>query len=123
MTSDVRVRALLAPASHPPVDELGIQGQAVVGADAEALGHARAEALDQQVRALDQAPSGPEAVGVLEIDRDRTPTPQQKVPLVLFPDTRYPDHVGTEIGEDHARERSWTDPAQFYDSHVSERPL
>jgi hypothetical protein len=60
---------------------------------------------------------------VLEIDRDGTPAPLQKVPLVLFPDARDPDDVGTEIGEDHARERSWTDPAQFCDSHAGERPL
>ena len=45
---------VLAPAGHPPVDELGVAGEALVGADAEPLHHARAEALDQRVGALDE---------------------------------------------------------------------
>ena len=43
------MRTVLAPAGHAPVDEALVAGQARVGPDPEALGHAGAEALDQPV--------------------------------------------------------------------------
>jgi hypothetical protein len=60
---------------------------------------------------------------MLEIDRDRSSAPLEQVQLFGFSDTRQPDHVGTEICEEHARERCRTDPAPFHHPHASERPL
>ena len=60
----VRVRTLLAPPGHPPVHQLRVAGEAGVGADAEALHHAGAEALDaarrpaRRGRAAVATPSG-----------------------------------------------------------------
>ena len=42
-------RAVLAEARHAPVDEALVDGQALVGADAEALHDAGPEALEQDV--------------------------------------------------------------------------
>ena len=43
-------RTLLPPAGHAGVDQPGIAGPKVVGAEPQALGHARSEALDEHVR-------------------------------------------------------------------------
>ena len=51
----VRERPVLAPAGHAAVHEPRVAGEARVGADAEPLGHAGPEALDQRVGLLDQA--------------------------------------------------------------------
>ena len=50
----VGVRAVLAPAGHAAVDEPRVAGEADVGAEAEALGHAGPEALDERVGLLDE---------------------------------------------------------------------
>ena len=68
-----RVRAVLAPAGHAAVHELRVAGEADVGADAEALHDARAEALDERVGLLDEVEQRRHAVGVLEVDADGAP--------------------------------------------------
>src|SRR5690606_6397698 len=62
--------ALLPPAGHPPVDELRVAGEAVVRADAEPLGDAGPEALDQHVGLLDHPEDDLPALVALEVDRD-----------------------------------------------------
>ena len=79
----LRERPVLAPAGHPPVDEARVAGEALVGPDAEALHHARAEALDERVGALDQVEQRRHAVGVLQVDGDVAPAAQQHVAMRL----------------------------------------
>ena len=50
----LRVRTVLAPAGHAAVDELRVPGEAGVGPDAEPLGHAGPEALDERIGLLDE---------------------------------------------------------------------
>ena len=49
------VRAVLTPAGHPPVHKGRVPGQAVVGSDAESLGHPGSEPLEHHVGPLHQA--------------------------------------------------------------------
>ena len=67
------VRALLAPAGDACVHESGVAVQADVGADAESFRHTRPVPLHQDVGAVDQAERGGDALGTLEVDRDRPP--------------------------------------------------
>ena len=60
-----RQRALLAPAGHPAVDERRVAGEAVLRPDAEPLGDAGTEALDEDVGPADQ----------VEHERRRRPGP------------------------------------------------
>ena len=73
------VGAVLAPAGHAAVDELGVAGQAVIRADAEALGHAGAEALDEHVGLLDHGEHRLDALRALEVDADRAAAAVQDV--------------------------------------------
>ena len=57
------VGAFLAPPGHAAVDEGRVAGEAVVGADPEALGHAGAEALEEHVGTLHEAQHGLDALG------------------------------------------------------------
>ena len=69
VTGGLRVRAVLAPPGHAPEHELRVAGQAHVGADAEALHHAGAEAFDERVGMLDEIEQRGDAVGVLQVER------------------------------------------------------
>ena len=69
----LRHRAVLAPAGHAAVDELRVAGEAHVGAEAEPLGDAGPEALDERVGLLDEPQHRLDAVGLLEVDADRAP--------------------------------------------------
>src|SRR5690606_36836657 len=70
-------RALLAPTRHPPVDEAGVGGEALVGADAEPLGDTRPEASDEHVTAGDQPEDGGDPFRSLQVDRHRLLSPTQ----------------------------------------------
>ena len=72
------VGAVLAPAGHPAVDQAGVAGQAVVGAEPEPLGDPGPEPLDQGVGLLDQAQHRLPALGMLEVDADRPPAPAER---------------------------------------------
>jgi len=118
----VAERALLAPAGHPPVDQLRVALQALLGADPEALGDAGAEALDEDVGLLDQAQDDLAARVALEVDGHGALGPVGHV-LVQGgsagpgPGPVDPDHVGPQIGQQHSRERAGTDPRQFDHPH------
>ena len=117
------VRAVLAPAGHPPEHELRVAGEALVGADAEALHHARAEALDQRVGLLDEVEQRRDAVGVLEVDGDAAPAAQRarrwrgvvgrRAAHGLGPVDA--DDVGAHVGEQHGRERAGADAGDLDD--------
>ena len=75
----LRHRTVLAPPGHAPVDELRVAGEAHVGAEAEALGHAGPEALEQRVGALDELQHELDALGVLQVDADRAAAAVQRL--------------------------------------------
>ncbi len=123
-----RERALLAPAGHPPVDERGVAGQRRLGSHAQPLGDAGAEALEEDVGPLDEVEHGAGAVGGLEVDEDG--------PLVAIGDVvRRVDaqpraagavdahDVGTEVAEQHGRERARPDPRELDHAHSGERTV
>ena len=76
-----RHRPLLTPPRHAPVDQPAVAPEAGVGPDAQSLGHAGPEALDQPVGLLDEPEHELDGVGVLEIDADRGTGPVQQVPV------------------------------------------
>ncbi len=79
----LRHRAVLAPAGHAPVHELRVAGETHVGAEAEPLGDAGPEALDERVGPLDEPQHGLDAVGVLEVDADRAPAAVERLEVRL----------------------------------------
>ena len=79
----LRHRTVLAPAGHAAVDELRVAGEARVGAEAEPLGDAGPEALDQRVGLLDEREHRLDAVGLLQVDADRAPAAVQDLEVRL----------------------------------------
>ncbi len=125
MSGRVRVRTVLAPAGHPPVDELRVAGQAVVGPDAESLGHARTEGLEQRVRLLDEAQDELDACGALQIDADRAPPALQHVrrrrlgiATVHTIGAIELDDVCTHVGQHERAERTRSDACDLDDLHA-----
>ena len=121
------VRAVLAPAGHAPVDEPGVAGEAGVGAEAEPLHDAGAEALDEAVGLLDERQHGLDAVGVLEVDADRAPPAVEHVGRrsgrVAAADVLRPvdaDHVGAHVGQHHGAERTGADAGDLDDLQALE---
>ena len=122
----VRPRAVLAPAGHPAVDQPRVAGVAVLGPEPEPLGHPRPHPLDQHVGALDQVEHGLHRLGLLEVERDAGPAPVEQVVRAageqLPAGPVDPDHVGAEVGQDHARVRPRPDPGDLDHLHALERP-
>ncbi len=101
---------------------------ALLGADAEALGHAGAVALDADVGALGQVEDLCGAAGCLQVDHHGA--------LVAVGDVERrvdgeagaarPVHaydVGAEIGQEHGRERAGPDARQLHHAHPGERTV
>src|SRR5690606_37748441 len=121
------VRTVLTPSGHAAVDELRVAGEALVGADAETLHHAGAEALGQRVGALDEIEQGGDPDGVLEIDGDVSATTLADVGVrtVGLPGPHGTgaldaDHLGAEVGQQHCGERTGSDPGDLDDPVSSE---
>ena len=124
----LRHRTVLAPAGHAAVDELRVAGEAHVGAEAEPLGHAGPEALDQRVGLLDEAQHRLDAVGVLQVDADRAPAAVQRLEVRLVERRRVDllrpvdaHDVGAHVGEQHPGERARPDPGELDDLHALQR--
>ena len=117
-------RAVLAPAGHPAVDEGGVAGEAVVRTDAETLGDAGPEALEQHVGLLDEPQHGLDATRVLQVEGDRRPTAAEQVLLGARDLQATPagpvdaHHVGAEVGEHHGRERPGPDTDHLDDAYA-----
>ena len=79
----LRHRAVLAPAGHAPVHELRVAREAHVGTEAEPLGHAGPEALEQRVGLLDEPQHELDAFGVLQVDADRAAPAVQRLEVRL----------------------------------------
>jgi len=119
-------RAGLAPAGHPAVDELRVACPAVLGPQAEALGGAGAHPLDQHVGPLDEVEHEAHARGRLQVDLDARAAAVQNVDVARRESrTSRPfdtHHVGSEVGQDHARMWSGPDAGQLDDPDAAQRP-
>lgn len=123
-----RERAVLAPAGHPPVDELRIAGEAGVRAHAEAFGDPGPVPLDQHVGALDEVQDGVRAGRVLEVDEDGALVAVGEVACRIDAETGParpvdPHHVGAEIGQEHRGERAGPDARQLDHTHPGQRAV
>src|SRR5205823_6411463 len=78
----LREGAVLAPPGHSAVDELRVAGQAHVRTEAQALGHAGPETLDERVGFLYESQYRFDAVRVFEIDADRAPPARHRVDVL-----------------------------------------
>ena len=128
VTGGLGVRALLTPACHAAVDQLGVAGQAVLGTDAQPLGDAGPEALDQGIGLLDQPQHRLDAVRGLEVDPDRPAAAGQQVhgrrvriAAAHRLRTVDADDVGAHVGQLQRAEREGTQPGQLDDRDARER--
>ena len=118
-------RPVLPPAGHPPVDGLWVAGEHLLGADAESLGHARPEALEQPVGGGDQAQDDLGPCGGLEVHGDAASRAEQRpvadggggVAVLAV----YADHLRAHVSQHHPRERSGADAGQLDDAHALKR--
>jgi hypothetical protein len=118
-------RPVLAPAGHPPVDQRRPPGQARVRPEAQPLGDAGPEALDQGIGPLDQPQDRVPPLRVLQVDADRAAAPGVDVPARCGPADRVgpvdPQHLGPHVGQHHGGERAGPDPRQLDDAETRER--
>ncbi len=114
-----RQRAGLAPAGHPAVDQPRVALEAHIGAEAEPLGGAGAHPLDEHVGLRDQVEHGRDRLGVLQVERDAGTAAVEQVGRAAG--QRLParpldaDHVGAEVGQDHAGVRAGADAGDLDD--------
>ena len=124
----LRHRTVLAPPGHAAVHELRVAREAVVGTEAEPLGHARAVALDQRVGLLDEPQHRFDTFRLLQVDTDRPPTAIQRLEVRLVEHPRVhllgpvdADDVGAHVGKQHPRERTGPDAGQLHDLDALQR--
>lgn len=118
-------RTLLPPARDPPVDQRSVQGLAVGRTDAEPLGDARSESLDQHVRVRGEPSHECGALGGLEVDRHRRPPAPEGIGRDLGRSgaghgTVHSQHLRAEVGQHHAGERSGREPRELDHAHTGE---
>ncbi len=132
------VRPLLSPARDTGVDQALVAAKTDLGPHAEPFGDPRPVAFDQDVGSVDQAKRRGQAVGLLEVDRDRSPPAGDEVDPAVTADHAllaglavtggrligpvYANHLRAEISEDHDAERTRPTALQFYDSKSGEWP-
>ena len=130
-----RHRPVLSPAGHASVDQAAVPGEAGVGPEAQSLGHAGAETLDQPVGLLDQPEHELHCVWVLQVDADRGAGPVQQVPVrpgargpeLLAPLDRarrcplQPQDLRAGVGQHHAGEGRRPDARQLDDLDPAQR--
>ena len=89
-----------------------------------AFGNARPHPFDQHVGPVREREHDLEFSGVLEIGGDRAAVPEQEVVPdggFRWPGPLDPDHVGTQVGEDHRRVRTGPDAGQLKYSQAAQR--
>ena len=120
----LRERSALAPPGHPAVDQARVAGRTLVGTDTEPLGGARPHPLDQDVRLGDQVEHGRDRGRVLEVHgHARAAAVEQVVRSAgeqLPAGALHPDHVGAEVGQDHAGVRGGADAGDLDDLDATE---
>jgi hypothetical protein len=128
VTRRVGDRSLLSPAGHAPVHEARIAPEADVRSEAEALHHARAEALDQGVGSLDESQRRGHALGVLEVEADAAPTAVEQVPrrsvgghVTHRAGAIEAQHIGAHVRQHHGGEGARSDAGELDDLDARER--
>jgi hypothetical protein len=119
-------RPVLAPARHPPVDELRVAREAFRRPEAQPLGHPRAVPLDQHVGRGRQVERRRHRLRALEVQNHRFLAAAEHIePLGArrFPRRRavHPDDLGTEVREDHPGERPRAEPGELHDAAARQR--
>ncbi|MCY1361398.1 hypothetical protein D9M69_480640 [compost metagenome] len=122
-------RPLLAPAGHAAIDQPGIERQAHVRPQAQALHDAGAHAFDQRIAVLRQLQHGANALGTLQVDADgalaalvERAGPHIDFFARLFA-ALHQHHIGAEVGEQHAAERPRPQASDFQHLQTGQRPL
>ncbi|MCY1440058.1 hypothetical protein D9M71_563170 [compost metagenome] len=122
MASGVGHRALLTPAGHAPVDQARVTRPAVFRAQAQALHHTGAHALDQDVGAFDELEHDFTPFGGFQVGHHRTLATVERVGRGVFlagdrgrRAALDSDDIGPQVGQVHGTERPWADSANFYD--------
>jgi hypothetical protein len=113
----------LAPAGHAAVDEARVSLQTDVRAEAHALGHAGAEALEERVGLFDELEHGRHALGILQVDGDRAAAAEERAGVLLARvlDAVDADHLGAQVGEEHRAEGAGADAGELEDFDSFER--
>jgi hypothetical protein len=116
--------ARLPPARHARVDEARIARQQGLGAEPQALHHARPEPLHQGVGAIDEGEHLAHGSRVLQIDRGARPSTREDMPRIGIRPARPvdPEDVGAHVGKHHGGERDGADPGELHDPQTGERP-
>jgi hypothetical protein len=112
--------ALLPPAGHAGINEAGVALETDVRSEAQTFHHAGSEALEERVRALDQAQCGRDRVGVLEVEGHAAATAIEEVARrrggMAF---RHrlgsidAEHLGAHVGQHHGGERARPDAREL----------
>jgi hypothetical protein len=123
-----RQRAVLAPSGHPRVHQPRVERLAFLRAEPEPLRDTRPEALDQDVRGRDQPAYGVEPSRVLQIERHRPAAAGQQLQLGRAEHQPAagpvdPEHVGSQLGQQHRSERRRPDPRELDHPHPGQRSL
>ncbi len=126
----LRERPVLAETGHPPVDELRVQRQAFVRAEAQPLHRAGPEALDKHVGLRDQLAGQRDPLGVLEVDRERTLAAIGQVEVIRSRHAQVrllepvePQHLGAHVRQQHPAHRRRPDAGELDDPDAGQRPL
>ena len=121
MGRDLSKRTVLPPASHAPIDQPRIPFGAFRRAEAKTLHHARPIALDQGVGRLDQRQRFCDRFRKLQIKGNNSLSPAQgtvgerplRIAELGFVRADDGDHLGAEIRQHAAGQRTWTDPLEL----------
>ncbi len=137
VTRPVGQRAITPPAGHAGVHEPVVEGPQLAGTQPEALGHPRSEPLHDHVRPPGELQDQLDSRRGAEVHPDRGTVAAEHVPRIAErraevgptgvgddqvgagPD--HPEHVGTEVRQDHARERGRPQTCEFDDPQASQR--
>lgn len=120
----LRQRPLLAPAGHSRVDQLRIAGEARLRPDAQPLGDAGPEGLDQHIGLLDHRQQRRHVAGLLQVQRHRATIAQQRrIGRRVGTAARALDahHLGAHVGEHHAAVGRRAQPGDLDDPHPVQR--
>jgi hypothetical protein len=118
-------RPVLPPPRHPGVDQPRVAGQADLGTNPDAFGHARPETLEQHIRDLGQPEQRVDRARVLQVEHGRPAAAVDQ--LTLRPRRGGPGPVDAQhrralICEHHGAERPRSDARELEHPHPGQRP-
>ncbi len=125
MAGGVGIGPGLAPAGHPPIDQLGTALQRHLRPQTQALHDPGAEALEDRVSAFHELQTSFDGRGVLEVQGHGAPAAGGDIggtsaPLSLAVDAH---HIRAQVRQQHAAERSRPDARELHDLQPCQRSL